>query len=403
MWLIRSIDFNVKAMENQRTNHIELGDLFREYSPRYHSENTLCWSQEKAYQAIMNCRTSALGMHQSVCNHCGEKRISYNSCRNRHCPKCQYVKQLLWVDKLKSRLLPIRYFHVVFTVPEFLNRLFYINQRRCYDMLFKASAEAVQRAASNPAFLGVRSGCVSILHTWGQSLIYHPHIHMLVPAGGLDEDGQEWIHASRNFFVPVKALTKIFRASFYRLINQALQEGNLVIPKQDITLYQNDSLLKSRLYEKLWHVYIKKTFKGSGHVVSYLGRYTHRVAISNSRILSWDKTNSVVKFRWKDYRDNQWKMMSLGATCFIKRFLQHILPCGYYKIRYYGIFSSAHSRITMGQCFSLLKSTPGIPQYQGLTSLEVLYLATGQDWHKCSVCKIGRMIPLILLPAPDGS
>ncbi|MEX2231049.1 MAG: transposase zinc-binding domain-containing protein [Cyclobacteriaceae bacterium] len=176
-------------MENSRNNLLEIATIFSQYADQYEREHKLCPSQRKAYNAIMHCRTSVLGSHQSVCDNCGHKKISYNSCRNRHCPKCQYIKQVLWVDKLKNRLLPTRYFHIVFTVPDFLNSLFYINQRACYDMLFKASAYAIQKTAANPAFLGAETGNLAALHTWGQSLNYHPHIHALVPAGGMDPDG----------------------------------------------------------------------------------------------------------------------------------------------------------------------------------------------------------------------
>lgn len=384
-------------MENKRTNLLELSDILREYSPMYQNSHRLCVSQQKAYKAIVDCRTSALGSHRSTCDSCGYNRVSYNSCRNRHCPKCQYIKQLLWVDKLKSRLLPTRYFHIVFTVPEFLNRLFYINQRKCYDMLFKSAANALRKAASNPSFLGVESGCVTVLHTWGQSLNYHPHIHMLVPAGGIDADGQEWIASSKKFFVPVSAISKIFRGTFYPFLIKALEKEELQVPDQDACMYKDHHALKRRLYEKLWHVHIKKTFKGAGQVVSYLGRYTHRVAISNSRLISL--AEGIVKFRWKDYRDQRWKIMELRATCFIQRFLQHILPCGYYKIRYYGIFSSIHAKTTMQQCFALLRSSPGISKYQGLEMSEVLYLITGHDATKCPQCTEGRMIVAQSCPA----
>lgn len=387
-------------MENQRSNKLELADILREFSSVYQSGHSLCWSQQKAYDAITRCRTSELGRHQNTCDQCGYTRISYNSCRNRHCPKCQYLKQLMWVDKLKSRLLPTRYFHVVFTIPEFLNRIFYINQRRCYDMLFKASAEAIRKVASNPAFLGVQSGGVSVLHTWGQSLSYHPHIHMLVPAGGLDPDGQEWRYSSKKFFVPVKALSKIFRASLYGFLKKALARNELQIPQKDFALYTQPQLLRNKAYRQLWHVHIKKTFKGAGQVVSYLGRYTHRVAISNSRLLSL--SNGVIKFRWKDYRDHRWKVMALDALDFIRRFLQHVLPNGYYKIRYYGIFSSVHSKGVMMQCFALLHVRPDFPRYEGLPAQEVLHLATGIDIVRCPQCKIGNMISEPKVLQSDG-
>lgn len=377
-------------MDNHRSNGVELADIFRRFSDQYQSKYTLCSSQQKAYNAITRCRTDALGMHQSTCDSCGHKQISYNSCRNRHCPKCQYIKQQLWVDKLKSRLLPVRYFHIVFTVPEFLNRLFYINQRSCYDMLFKASALAIQKTAANPSFLGVQSGSVSVLHTWGQALNYHPHIHALVPAGGLDPDGQEWINAAKNFFVPIRALSKIFRAVFFELLEKGLNNHDLVIPEKDQALYNNLKGLKQTAYKQLWHVHIKKTFKGAGQVISYLGRYTHRVAISNNRLLSIDNNN--VSFRWKDYRDNRWKIMELEGIGFIRRFLQHILPCGYYKIRYYGLFASVNSKTNMTQCFALLGTAPGISQYEGLTMQEALFFITGRDIMKCPQCKKGNMV-----------
>jgi hypothetical protein len=377
-------------MENSRNNVLEIATIFTQYADQYRREHKLCSSQGKAYNAIMHCRTSALGSHQSVCDNCGHKKISYNSCRNRHCPKCQYIKQMLWVDKLKNRLLPTRYFHIVFTVPEFLNGLFYINQRACYNMLFKASAYAIQKTAANPAFLGAETGNLSVLHTWGQSLNYHPHIHALVPAGGMDSDGQEWIHASKKFFVPVQALSKIFRAKFYQLMEQALKKRLLIIPKKDSLLYDDLKSFKQRIYDKAWHVHIKKTFKGAGQVISYLGRYTHRVAISNNRLLSL--CNNVVHFRWKDYRDNRLKIMKLDVLCFISRFLQHILPCGYYKIRYYGIFAAINSKTSMVQCFALLAAAPGISQYEGLPMVEVLRMITGRDLIRCSQCEKGTMI-----------
>lgn len=377
-------------MENSRDNALELATVFRQYAQEYERRHNLCSSQRKAYNAIMHCRTSALGFHQSVCDSCGYKKTSYNSCRNRHCPKCQYIKQLLWVDKLKNRLLPTRYFHIVFTVPDFLNGLFYINQRSCYDMLFKASAYAIQKTTSNPAFLGAQSGNVSVLHTWGQSLNYHPHIHTLVPAGGMDPDGQEWIHAPKKFFVPVQALSKIFRAKFYQLLEQALKKQMLIIPQKECLLYDDLKGFKRMVYGKLWHVHIKKTFKGAGQVISYLGRYTHRVAISNSRLVSL--SNNVIHFRWKDYRDSRLKVMQLDVLCFIRRFLQHILPCGYYKIRYFGIFAAIHTKTSMVQCFALLRAAPGISQYEGLHMTEVLRLVTGRDLIRCSECKKGTMV-----------
>lgn len=375
---------------NKSNTGTELSDILESQKENFLTGGRLCADQARAYNDILHCRTSKMGSHTLTCDSCGHTRTSYNSCRNRHCPKCQYVKQLLWVEKLRCRLLPVRYFHIVFTVPEFLNPLLYLNQRECYSMLFASSALAVKKAASNPVFLGVQSGCLSVLHTWGQALNYHPHIHMLVPAGGPDPDPMEWVAANKKFFVPVRALSKIFRGIFMEKLTVALREDRLRIPEKQKGLYAAVGLLKKEAYSKLWHVYIKKTFKGANQVVSYLGRYTHRVAISNSRIVSANA--DTVKFRWKDYRDNRTKIMELPGTEFIRRFMQHILPSGFYKIRYYGIMSSANSKTGMEDCFRLLKAARFISFYEGLSTYEILEEILGRDPFRCSGCGGGKMV-----------
>ncbi|HSL87618.1 MAG TPA: IS91 family transposase [Bacteroidales bacterium] len=339
---------------------------------------------------MLHCRTSQMGSHSLCCDSCGTVKVCYNSCRNRHCPKCQYIKQQLWVEKLKCRLLPVRYFHAVFTVPEFLNPLFYINQRFCYSLLFECSAKAVKKTALNPAFLGVETGCLSVLHTWGQSLNYHPHIHMLVPAGGLDSDGMQWLYAGKKFFVPVKALSSVFRGLFMERLLGALEDNLLRIPEGQKELFADIKSLKKESYAKMWNVYIKKTFRGAGQVVSYLGRYTHRVAISNSRILDTD--GETVKFRWKDYRDNKTKTMVLTCREFVRRFMQHVLPTGFYKIRYYGILASANSNTNMNECFRLLNITRELSFYHGLSTYEVMEEIFGEEMFRCTCCKNGRMV-----------
>lgn len=374
---------------NKRNAGTELSDILESQKENFLAGGRLCTDQARAYNDILHCRTSKMGSHTLTCDSCGNTRTGYNSCRNRHCPKCQYVKQLLWVEKLRCRLLPVRCFHIVFTVPEFLKPLIYLNQRECYNLLFASSALAVKKAASNPAFLGVESGCLSVLHTWGQALNYHPHIHMLVPAGGPDPDHMEWVAANKKFFVPVKALSKIFRGIFMEKLSVALREDRLRIPEKQKGLYAAVGLLKKDAYSKLWHVYIKKTFKGANQVVSYLGRYTHRVAISNSRIVSANA--AAVKFRWKDYRDNKTKTMELPCPEFIRRFMRHILPNGFYKIRYYGIMSSANSKTKMEDCFRLLKATRFISFYEGLSTYEILGEILGQDPFRCPRCERGKM------------
>ena len=377
-------------MENSRNNQVELSDIFRQYEQRYLQHYQLNASQEKAFNAIKDCRTQALGRHTATCDECGHQETSYNSCRNRHCPKCQYTKQILWVDKLEQKLLPTRYFHVVFTIPEFLNRLFYLNQRICYDLLFESSSEAIRKTTSNPEFLGAQTGCLSVLHTWGQSLTYHPHIHCLVPAGGLSPDEVEWVRSSNKFFVPVKSLSKIFRAIFVRKLLAAIVKCELKIPDKDNLIYNDHQHFKSLCYQTDWNVNIKKTFKGAGQVVKYLGRYTHKVAISNNRILSVD--NDVVSFQWKDYRDGKLKVMQLPAVQFIHRFLQHILPIGYYKIRYFGILASVNLKTKLLKCYQLLRLSLKIPDYQNLPTIELLSIILGKNLVLCPHCHKGRMV-----------
>ena len=375
---------------NSRNCGAELSDILGSQKENFLGKGRLCADQAKAYNDILDCRTAKMGSHTLTCDTCGKSRVSYNSCRNRHCPKCQYVRQLLWVEKLQCRLLPVRYFHVVFTIPKFLKPLFYLNQRECYGMLFAASALAVKKAASNPAFLGVDSGCLSVLHTWGQALNYHPHIHMLVPAGGPDPDNMEWVAANKKFFVPVKALSGIFRGVFMENLFHALRSDQLRIPEKQKGMYATPELVKKEAYSKSWHVYIKKTFKGTNQVVSYLGRYTHRVAISNSRIQSVE--DGTVKFRWKDYRDRKTKIMELPCAEFTRRFMQHVLPSGFYKIRYYGIMSSANSKTKMEDCFRLLKAPRLISFYEGLSTYEILEEILGQDPFRCPGCETGKMM-----------
>lgn len=376
---------------NKRSSGPELADVFRNCQQDYLSRHRLTADQHKAFRAIVTCRTSIQGSHRLICEDCDHIKTCYNSCRNRHCPKCQYVRQLLWVERLKSRLLPVRYFHVVFTVPQMLRPLFYLNQKKCYDLLFASSAEAVRKTGANPSFLGVQTGNLSVLHTWGQSLTYHPHIHMLIPAGGVDQDGMEWVYSHRKFFVPVKALSSVFRGLLFSGLEKHLNNGELTLPDRERELYEDRKALRKLLYEKNWHVYIKKTFQGAGQVVSYLGRYTHRVAISNSRIQEVDKTS--VKFRYKDYRTNRIGLMELSTTEFIRRFLQHILPTGFYKIRYYGILSPAtSSRI---DCFALLKSRKKEPEYLGYSTYELLMGILGEEMFRCPCCRKGRMVYVV--------
>jgi len=378
-------------MKQLNTRHpADLALILSKYGEQFMGNHKLCPDQLKAFKAICQCRTSAMGGHIDRCDQCGHKRVAYNSCRNRSCNKCQYTKQLVWVDKLKSTLPVCRYFHMVFTIPSALHKLFYLNQAKGYTLLFKAASQTLQKVARNPKFLGAQTGAVAVLHTWGQALTYHPHIHMIVPAGGLSADGVEWVHAEKKFFLPVKVLSKVFRGVLWELLEKQLSLKNIKLP-DDLEPY----VLKKELYSKNWNVYVKKPLAGPESVVRYLGRYTHRVAISNSRIVRVDEGK--VTFRWKDYRKGiKNQLLTLDAQEFIGRFMRHILPRGFYKIRYYGLLAAANGNKKL-QCAALLKQAIHVPLLQGLSAKLVLQLITGKDPNICPKCKKGKLLPHTIL------
>lgn len=376
----------MEATLNQK-QQTEVADVLRTCQYQVEKTYNLCHTQQKALDALIRCRTKDAGGHINQCNACGHTEQSYNSCRNRHCPKCQFIKQEKWVDKLQSRLMPGRYFHVVFTIPNSLHQLFYSNQAICYDLLFKSAWSALKNAGNNPEFLGAEVGAVAVLHTWGQTLTYHPHIHMLVPGGGLSEDGMEWIEAPKKFFVPVKALSSMFRGILMKQLKVLLNNNELKVPDA----FDGFKPLKKQLYENRWNVYCKKALGGMTSVLKYLGRYTHRVAISNSRIVSIE--NEKVSFRYKDYRQGRYqrKTMQLSALEFSRRFLQHILPQGYYKIRYMGILATANIYTKREQAIALIGEAIWLAQFEGLSTYEVLRELIKKDPARCSACNKGFM------------
>lgn len=369
-----------------KRQQVELADIIREYRPTLKANAKLCPEQFKAIDDICSCRTSSLKGHLSVCDNCGYREQSYNSCRNRHCNKCQYQKQTIWAQNLKGRLLPGKYFHLVFTLPGCLNRLIYRNQQVCYSLLFQKAWSALQALCANPRFLGAQPGAVVVLHTWSSTLVYHPHVHMLVPAGGLSEDGVEWIKAKNNFLVPVKALSKVFRARFCEALLNLLQTDSLELPEG----FQTRGL-KQKLYAKPWVVYAKKTGKTADRALEYLGRYTHRVAISNQRIYSFNQGK--VSFRCKDPKTGRYnREMTLEAETFIKRFLLHVLPSGFYKIRYFGVLSSANAANKKEQCLALIAKQQYLSPLEGLSTYEAFRILTGSDPLRCKKCNDGLMI-----------
>ena len=353
--------------DKNKTQAIELSDILQKGIDTYMEGHTLVPVQQKAVEAIIPCRTSKLGGHIKTCNNCGFEKQAYNSCRNRHCPKCQFVKQEQWVDKLAHNLLPCKYYHVVFTVPKELHTTLYLNQKKCYTLLFNAASQALLKAAANPEHLGAQAGALAILHTWTQTLCFHPHIHMLVPAGGLSEDGVEWVRTGKKFFLPQKVLASIFRGILVRLIKEELEKGEIKLPEN----IEKFDALKTGAYKKDWNVYIKKPFRGVNSVLKYLARYTHRVAISNSRLVEF--TGEHVTFRYTDNKDKgKRKIMKLETNEFIRRYLQHILPANFYKIRYIGILANINSKTKKEQSLSIIGIQNYLPQLEGLTAIETI-------------------------------
>lgn len=290
------------------------------------------------------------------------------------------------MDKLKAKLPPTRYFHLVFTIPQSLHRIFYLNQAQAYKLLFKASALALKSCAANPKFLGAQTGAVAVLHTWGQTLNYHPHVHMVVPSGGLSEDDMEWIHSGKDFFLPVKVLSRLFRAILCSLLEKAIIDNTMMLP-DDVS---NFNQMKAYLYIKPWNVYAKKPFGGPHKVVEYLGKYTHRVAISNNRLI--EESNGQITFRCKDHKTGLFtKQITLDANEFIRRFMQHILPCGFYKIRYFGIMALCVGQDKNSLCCELIGKDCCLPTLEGLTAIEVFREVSQQDPFCCPVCRKGIM------------
>jgi hypothetical protein len=373
-------------MENKRQK-IEIADIFRRFEADYYQQHYLIHEQKKAFNAIINCRSQNMGGHTLKCDNCGYVQHAYNSCRNRNCPKCQYLKQVVWVDKLKARLLPVKYFHVVFTIPSEIHKLFYANQGICYDLLMRSASQSILKAGENPGFLGAKTGCVAILHTWGQALTYHPHVHLLVPAGGFDDDLMEWIQSKKNFFAPVKALSSLFRGIFAENIYKHAGE---LIPS-DNSEKIDTAFLRSLIYKSNWNVFAKPALNNVERVIEYLGRYTHRVAISNARIV--DIVNDQVHFIWKDYRQNgRTKIMKIKAVEFINRFMMHVLPYGFYKIRYYGIFANKLCNDLLDTYLALNDKEMDLSSLEGKSWQEIVQDTFGYNPFYCKKCKTGIML-----------
>jgi len=366
-------------------------DVFLQFYSRYEQSHAPSTQQAKACSDILRCRTAALGGHIFACEECGHIAVRYNSCRNRHCPLCQGVTKAVWVDKRSKDILNAPYFHVVFTVPQQLHPLIYQNQELLYGLMYKAVAETLSELSKDKKYLGAQIGFFSLLHTWGQDLHYHPHIHVVVLAGGLTKQNL-WRNSSKKFFIPVKVLSKKFRGKYLHYLKQCMRQ-NLLKFYGNAQEYQNPKLFRDLLnqcYAKDWYTYTKRIFSGPLAVIQYLGRYTHRIAISNTRIVSMDEHTVTITVR--DYKcSSQTKTLTLEGVEFIRRFLMHILPKGFVKIRHYGLLANRNKKTKLKLCRKLTCSPTYKPKFEGLKTIEILCMLVGRDVTVCPVCGEGKL------------
>jgi Zn finger protein HypA/HybF involved in hydrogenase expression len=371
---------------------LEVADIFRDHGPAWRKTNAghVSLEQLKVMSAIESCRTAALGGHVARCEKCSHTLIAYNSCRNRHCPKCQGAAAREWLAEREAELLPVPYYHVVFTLPAAIADIAYQNKAVIYDLLFKASSETMLTIAGDPKRLGARIGVLSVLHTWGSALTHHPHVHMIVPGGGIARDGDKWVPCRPRFLFPVEVLSQLFRRLFLEKLVVAHHAGELQFFGKHASLAQDKafSAFLIPLRNRKWVVYCKRPFGGPKQVLRYLARYTHRVAISNRRLIAADETG--VTFKYKDYRidgPGRYKTMTLPAHEFIRRFLIHVLPSGFHRIRHYGLFANGSRANNIAQARKLLAvPTPKIKTDHAADVTEPAALS-----HPCPCCG-GRMI-----------
>ena len=382
----------------------EVADIFRQYGGQYRRSHPLPLSHLKVMHAIEVCRTAYLGGHMERCDNCGFERIAYNSCRNRHCPKCQAMAKAQWLEKRKAELLPVGYFHLVFTLPHELNALALCNKKAIFDVLFKAASQTLEEFAAAPKHgLGGKTGFTAILHTWDQKLMDHFHLHCLVAGGVLSFDNSHFILARNNYLFPVRALSKVFRGKFIDLLKNLFSNGDLIFPGKIACLATSKAFsdLISQLWRKDWVVYSKAPFNGPEKVLDYLGRYTHRVAIANHRIVKVEAGS--VTFRYRDRSDgDKCKQMTIAVDEFIRRFLLHVLPDSFVRIRHYGFLANRCKKQLLPRCRELLGFCPDSPQVPPETTQERMLRLTGVDMAECPCCKQGRMrraaeLPMLLV------
>jgi Putative transposase/Transposase zinc-binding domain len=376
-------------------------DVVRAHGAAYQRAHPLCHAQRRALRAIATCRTAALGGHRAACPACGAERITDNSCRNRHCPKCQRVATERWLAARRREVLPIPYFHVVFTLPHALNPLAQSHPRLLYRLLFHAAASTLTRFGRDPRHLGGELGVTAVLHTWGQTLTPHVHVHCVVTGGALAPDGTRWIPARPGFLFPVRALAKVFRGRYLAGLQRAFDQGELHVTGGLAVLAEPAAFTAwlAELRQQAWVVYGKPPFAGPEHVLAYLGRYTHRVAISNERLVAL--ADGRVRFRWRDSADgDRVKVMELEADEFLRRFLLHVVPDGFVRIRHFGLLANRRRAAALAQCRALL-AQPAPPAGPPESARALMRRLTGIDIERCPSCQQGVLRPLeVLRPAP---
>ena len=380
---------------------LEVADIFRQYGPAYRARVALPSQHLRVMRAIEICRTAALGGHVESCSQCDYHRIAYNSCRNRHCPKCQSLAREQWIERRKAELLPIAYFHAVFTIPQSIAAIALLNKEAVFHILFRTSAQTLLTIAADPKHLGATIGLFSILHTWGQNLLFHPHVHCVVTGGGLSADGERWVASRPHFLFSVRVLSHLFRRLFLDALEQAHADGQLQFSGELAHLADPDKFRRylKPVRRKPWVVYAKPPFAGPTHVIDYLGRYTHRVAISNNRLLA--VTDNHVTFQYKDYRAHdahQSRRMRLPAEEFLRRFLLHVIPPGFQRIRHYGLFSNRFRARSLARCRTLLAGERSdlLPLPQQIQAVRTAIVGTAS---RCPQCKTGSLHRVLMLPA----
>jgi len=380
---------------------ITVQDVFHRFYDEYAQKHTPTFWQSNISQKIMNCRTAAMGGRTLECDHCGHTVIVYNSCRNRHCPLCQGITRAIWVDKKSADVVNAPYFHLVLTMPEELRGIIHQNDSLLYSLMYRASADAIKELAQDENYLGAQVGFFSLLHTWSQDLHYHPHIHVVLMAGGLNKQN-EWVASSKNFFIPVGVLSSMFRGKYLSSLSKLYQQGELKFYGQ-MEKYKDPALFQKLIdqcYNIRWYSYIQETFSGPQAVINYLGRYTHQIAIANSRLISMDDHNVTFTVRGKDKGD-QTETVTLSGTEFIRRFLMHVLPKGFVKIRNYGLLANVNKKTKLAMCRALTNSPLLKPQFENMDKFEVACVIAGYDLSLCPSCKVGVLV-LKNISGPPG-